>query len=325
MSTRSDTGDAALRAVSSPPRVPSPRRSCARLACLLALAVAAAGCGRELSSLADANALRNALIREYEHQGINVTLQNDAYLGIQFVNSRFNALDDAGRRAKAREIALFARGHFPSISRVTRIWVTFLEGETRLYVFHSYRTLGVFAFDKDRVEAGDLDSIYERERASAGARSQGIDLKAVAAYDEPRDVTRISINHLQLYGDLDDGLILMPEFAVSGRQIRAPEYVDLEFISYSKRQVFADDQRLTLFVDGARVATKKPRLFTTGRGADGTYSEVISHRLSYKEFLRLVGGREVKLQLGPKEIEPGEGNLRLLREMKGCADEGRCP
>jgi hypothetical protein len=320
MRTRRDTDDAAARAVSASPRAPG-----ARLACLLALALAAAGCARELNSLADANALRNALIREYEHQGINVTVQDGTYLGIQFINSRFNALDDAGRRGKAREIALFARGHFPSISRIARIWVTFLEGETRLYVFHSYRTLGVFAFDKDRVEAGDLDSIYERGRASAGARSEGVELRAAAAYDATRDETRVSINHLQLYGDLDDGLILMPEFVVSGRKLRAPESVDFEFISYSKRLVFAGDRRLTLVVDGARVATKKPRLATAGRGADGTYSEVISHRLSYKEFLRLVDGREIKLRLGSKEIEPGEENLRLLREMKACVDDGRCP
>jgi hypothetical protein len=291
---------------------------------LLALALVVAGCAQELKSLSDLNVLRNALAEKYEHGEINVTVQNGTYLGIQFINSRFNALDDAGRRAKAQEIALFARAHFPSISRITRIWIAFLSGETRLYVFHSYETRGVFAFDKDRIEAGDLDTLYERAAASRSG-SGAEEFKAVATYDEPRDQTTVSVNHLQLYGTLDDGLVLLPEFVVSGRKIKPPEWVDFEFVSYSKRPVFTEDRRLTLFADGAKVTTKKPRLSTTGQGVDGTYSEVISHRLSYKEFLRLVNGGDAKLQLGAKEIELSAAHLRLLREMKDCVDEARCP
>ncbi|MCA1818116.1 MAG: hypothetical protein LC746_17360 [Acidobacteria bacterium] len=301
------------------------KRNRARALCasLLALALLASACSQQLKSLSDLSLLRNALISKYGCRDVNVTLQNGGALAVQLINSQFNSLDEPGRRAKAQEIAAFARDHFASIATVSRIWVAFLRGETYFYVVHDYAALGVYVFDRSRVEAGDLETLYERD---AAARAAGVETKPTAAYSESSGTTTVSVNHIQLYGTIDDGLMLLPEFYVRGRKVSAPDSVDFEFLSYSKRRVFSEDDRLSVFADGEKLlAARKPRISTNGRGVDGTYSEIISHTLSYKEFARIADAREVKFKLGPKEIVLDDEQLGLLRGMKACVDRGGCP
>ena len=299
-----------------------PRRALRALAASLAL-LAAQGCLRQqFKSLSELNALRQALVREYRHELVEINL-NEAgdglrVLGVMFINSPFNRLNEADRARKAQEIAAFARGRYAGVAGVSHIVVAFVRGESRFVVFQSRELVGYYPFPKNQ--------ILESEIAAAPPPGVGAAAKKpTASYSAFTRETVVSLNHLQIYGDLNDGLVLLPSFAVRGEKVTAPQSVDFEFVSYSKRRIFADDGRLSVAADGRELfARRGPRLATHGLGQDGTHAEVIKHRLSYQEFLRLAGAQSVKMKLGPKEFELTREHLRALRGLKDCVDAGAC-
>jgi len=276
----------------------SPRLLPRLIAATLALAAAQGCVGERIKSLSELNALRQALVREYRHEFVKVNLRDVSggpkVLSVVFVNSPFNRLGEAERARKGQEIAAFARGSYAGAAGVGYIVVAFVRGETHFFVFHSREVVGYYPFLKNQ--------ILESEVAAAGGGAAGVDKKARASYSPNIGETTVQLSPLQIYGDLNDGLVLLASFAVRGEKVRAPREVDFEFLSYSKRRVFADDDRLTVTADGSALATRAPKLTTHGLGQDGTYAEIIKHRLTYKEFLRLAGSRSAKVRLGPKEF-----------------------
>lgn len=297
------------------------------LAAAVAL-VAAQGCvGEQLKSLSDLNALRQALVREYRHQQVEVKLHevNDGQrvLSAVFFNSAFNRLADAERARKAQEIAAFARGRYAGAAGVSHITVTFVRSRARLVFFQSHEVVGYYPFAKNQI----LESEVAAAAAAASARDDegGGVPKARASYSPFNGETTVSVNYLQIYGDLNDGLILLPGFAVRGERVAAPRHVDFEFVSYSKRRIFDDDDRLSVVADGRELLSRAPQMTSHGRGQDGTYAEVVKHRLSYREFTRLAGARAAVFTLGPKEFDLSPEHLAALRGMKECVDAGECP
>lgn len=304
----------------------SPRRVPRALAAAFAL-LAAGGCvGGQLKSLSELNALRQALVREYRHEQVEVNIHEvpdgRRVLSMVFVNSAFNRLADAERARKAQEIAAFARGRYGGAAAVSHITVSFVRGRTRFGFFRSSEVVGYYPFDKNQILESEVAAAA---RASGGGGLAAATGKASASYSAFNRETTVSAGPVQIYGDLNDGLVLLPTFAVGGEKVRAPASVDFEFLSYARQRTFGDDDRLTISADGRELFTREPRMSTHGRSQDGTYTEVIKHRLTYKEFLRLVGARSAEAKLGPREFDLSPAHLRALRALKDCADAGACP
>jgi hypothetical protein len=259
------------------------------------------------------SALRAALIREYKHDDINVTVYNGNVLGVTFVNSPLNGADESRRAKTAREVARFAEAHYASISKVESIWVAFARSRSYLYVFHSGEVVSAFLFRKGRVDEGD---VLTRPRDA---------VRVSSSYSKPRDETTVTANYLQLYGGANDGLMLIPVFTVRGEKVVAPKSVTLEFSSYSADGLFSRDRRVTITADGNVLASGEARLKSSGRGADGVVAEFLAYDIPYGQLLKMAEGGEVRMRLGPKEVELTPGHLRALRALKECVDARGCP
>lgn len=280
---------------------------------LLSFLITVTGCsGEAVRSFSEVSALRAALIREYRHRNVKVVIQNTNVLGVTFVNSPLNGSTAAERSRMAREVARFARDNYTSIGKIDRIWVSFVRGRTYFYVFHQGEVVSSFLFEKGRLEAGDLLS-----RPSAVAR-------AAVSYSKPRDETTVTVNYLQLYGDANDGLILVPVFTVPGDKVAAPRSVALEFSSYSGRGLFSKERRISISVDGKVLTSGEARLKSSGRGGDGVVAEFLSYDVSYPQFLKMIEGGEVRISLGTKQAELTPEQLQSLRGMKECVDAQGC-
>lgn len=282
------------------------------LATALCVTVLGTGCAeRPLEASPDLAALQEKLIVEYWHRDISV-VQNSDVLGVSFVNSAFSELEESQKQRKAQEIAVFVTNHYAPIDKVDKIWVSFLIHEVLVFVY-PYEEGRTYLFDK-------------RSLINAGIQNKPAEeiVKARATYSEAQNKTTVLVNNLQLYGDLNKGLVLMLSFTVPGKKIVTPEWVDLEFASYEDRETFARNRHLSFLVDNKNMVSGETHLLSSGKTADGKVSEFLTHRIAYEEFLQIVDGREVTLKLGTKEIELTTEQLRLLREMKQCVDFSRC-
>jgi hypothetical protein len=280
---------------------------------LLQLLVLNSGCSQQAPEPSpDLVALRVRLIKEYRHQDISIVIQNSNTLGVSFINSPFNELEEIDKKRMAQEIAVFVTNHFAPINVVDTVWVSFVTSETYAFVFQ-YNDGRTYQFDKKYlVQAGMINKPAEAF------------VKAKAVYSEPQNTTMVLVNNLQLSGDLNKGLILIPSFTIRGEKIVPPERVDLEFASYEERKVFVNDRNISIVVDNKSVDTGSARLVSSGKTAEGYSSEFLSHQITYQQFLQIVNGQEVELKLGRKVIRLTDEHLRLLREMKKCIEASEC-
>lgn len=182
-----------------------------------------------IKTLSDLNAIRQHLIQKY-HDEVSVNLTNSRFLSVVFVNSPLNKLDDATRAQRAHEAALFVSRNYEGIKSIQAIWVSFAGTETHLIFFHRTDVLGAFGFDKDGRRIGPGSGTEEDLRAP------------VAKFNDSRNETDISVTRIQLEGNMDEGVALVPHFTVTGDTRRgpapAPEFVVLDFASYSRQPVF---------------------------------------------------------------------------------------
>lgn len=280
------------------------------LGCALALAPA---CSKQMwKSLAEMRALRDALAREFGVQEVAVTANPEAVV-VTFFNSRFNEVGDAERAKKGRDIAVFVKKNYAAAGRSRIIMVAFAVSQSYLNFFHRSEVLAVYPFEVAAL--GDYDPLTE-------PRSRGA--TAGASYNKWQNQTTVAVNHLTLRGDLNDGLILIPTFTVAGERVREPRWVDLEFGSFSKREIFTRDRRIEIHVDGEKLLAGDARLISSGKSEAGAVTEFVSQRLTYQQFLRLAVGREVRIRLGGAEVELTPEHLASLREMKTCVDNSKC-
>jgi hypothetical protein len=253
------------------------------------------------------------LVEKYKEQNVKVIVQNSTTLGISFINASFNNLDQAEREQKAQEIALFAKDHYPAINEIRRMWIAFVVSQSYYYVFQDNEVKDIFYFDK---EGRAPDTI-----SPEGAVTE---LRATSTYYKGENKTEVFVNHLQLYGTVNRGLILIPSFMTPGNQVRAPEWIDLEFASYSDRKQFVVNRKLSLEADGKLIFSGDARPVSSGETADGGVSEFLSQHISYGQFLQLINGTQVHGRLGEKDFTLTDEQLAALREMKQCIDNAKC-
>ena len=106
---------------------------------LLALA-----CSTEtVKSLRDLNRLRQQLIDRYQEPDISAN-QNSRFLFIAFVNSPLNQKNSIDRARRAQETARFAVSNYPAIKGIESIAISFVESESRFFIYRYTRNLGFF-------------------------------------------------------------------------------------------------------------------------------------------------------------------------------------
>jgi hypothetical protein len=298
----------------------SPQHSGALFLSLLLVAGSLSGCGKELiKSIGDLARLREDLIKEFHEDDVSVVVQNSNLLVVTFINSALNDQSNLKRMERAQATADFVRGHYPSIGRIERLWVAFAASETRFLVLHFNRGIDRFLFDKKGTMVGP-PAEYAAHPESAD------DEAATANYNQSRNETNVQIARLQLAGDLNDGIALVPHFTIPGNATAAdhvkalPRTVNFSFACYSSKKIFNGDPQLLIIADGKPVYSGTARNLST-QTAGG--NEFLDQEIPFPQFLEMTRAEKVTLRLAAREYPFTDGQLSSLREMASYATSKR--
>lgn len=262
-----------------------------------------------LKTLSDLNAIRQHLKQKY-HDEVGVNLTNSRFLNVVFVNSSLNKLDDGARAQRAQEAALFVSRNYEGIKSIQTIWISFVATETHLISFHRTDVLGAFGFDKDGRRIGSGSETEEDPRAP------------VAKFSESRNETEVSVTRIQLQGNMDEGVALVPHFTVTGDTRRgpaaAPEFVILDFACYSREPAFTKNAELEIVCDERPTVKGFAQLLpSSASGSDETIAQFLTVRISFKSFLKMSAAQHVTILLGPKRFKLKPDDINALAGMAG--------
>ncbi len=272
------------------------KKSVVSLALISALITTACSNGL-IKSLAGLNALRQLLIDKY-HEDVGVNLQNSRFLSIVFNNSPLNQQDSAKRAQRAEETAKFVALNYQGIKEIDQVWIYFVASETRFIVVHYSSTIDAFSFDKN----GAAMTFAPTAREDL--------LTPIARFNSSRNETDVSITRIQLDGDINHGVALVPHFTVPGDARKsdmptpAPESVVFDFASYADTPVFSDNAKLEIYCDD-RLALSGMAPLISGKPSekDQGVGQFLSVQISFKLFKRMAESRNVRIVLGPKRFE----------------------
>jgi hypothetical protein len=288
--------------------MPSPlMRSAAILLALCSCWLAFSCSSGRLKSLADMARLQQLLIEKYHEQNINVSLQNSRFLFIAFVNSPLNKKDQADRARRAQETARFAVSNYPAIKGIESIAISFVESESRFFIYHHSRSLGIFVFDRSGLALNAGGSEEDSRRP-------------VARFSIPRNETDVSITRLQLEGDLNHGIALVPHFTFKGNvndaNRVAPDWVVFDFASYADRKVFPASGRLDIRCDQIVVFSGTARLLLPQDSAsDGSTAQFLTAQIPFAQFSKIGKASQVRIKLGSKNFDLAAEDIESLRAM----------
>jgi hypothetical protein len=290
--------------------MPSPRRIRAIMIFALGVCLLASACSTgPLKSLRNTARLRQQLIDKYHEQDINVSLRNSRFLFIAFVNSPLNKNGPAERARRAQETATFTASNFPTIKEIETIGVSFVAAESRFFVYHYNKNLGFFSFDRYGVAVNSSGSDEDPRQP-------------VVRFNSARNETDVSITRLQLEGDMNHGIALVPHFTLKGNLRDAnrslPESVVFDFASYADSKVFPADARLDIRCDEVGVFSGSARLLTPqDSGSEGSTAQFLTAQIPVPQFSKMGTARQVKLKLGSKDFELSTEDVKALRTMSG--------
>jgi len=260
-----------------------------------------------VKTLSDLNAIRNHLTEKY-HDEVGVNLMNSRFLNVVFVNSSLNKMNQTERLERAQDAALFISRNYEGIKSIQQISISFVATETHFIFFHKTEGLGGFAFDRNGRRLGAASETTEDLRAP------------VAKYNESQNQTDISITRIQLQGNMNEGVALVPHFTVTGdareSTVPAPEFVILDFASYSRQPVFSRNAELAIVCDERPAVKGLAQLLpSSASGSEETIAQFLSVHISFKSFFRMSAARSVKISLGPKQFELGPDDIDALARM----------
>ena len=164
---------------------------------------------------------------------------------------------------------------------------------------------------------GCLQNCYAQRKTSRVPKG------AVYVVGPPEKIT-VDIDHLQLTGDLDNGIIVLTGFNVSGKKVTAPQFVIFEFVSYFNRARYNSIRHLTILVDGESKLSKDLPLTVSSKQGDkiGPFTEVMNTSIPYAAFLAIAKGRTVTFRLGTLDLPLTDPQLHLIRDMQSIIDAG---
>src|SRR6185437_10858281 len=276
---------------------------------LVLSALISAGCSSNLvKSLSALNALQQHLTQKYGDQ-VTVNLQNSRYLSIVFVNSPLNHDDESKRLERAHDAAQFVALNYEEIKSVEQVWIAFMASETRMIIFHYNQVIDSFGFDRN---GASLAAATTRNGvASYDESKRENDARAPQAVYNPRtNQTDISVTRIQLEGTVNRGLALVPHFTVEGdartlgTAIQPPEYVVLDFASYSEKPIFDGNPTLEIYCDD-RLALKGFAQLLSGQqsGIDETIGQFASTRVPFRLLQRMAKSNRVTIVVAAKRFQ----------------------
>ena len=279
---------------------------------LLLLVASLSGCGKELlKSLGDLARLRAELIKEFHEQDLSVVVQNSNLLRVTFINSKLNDQSNLKRMERAQETAVFIKRHYAGIDRIERVWVSFVAQEKRFLIVNYTRGIDAFSFDKNAALLRP-PAQYVPQPDLKG------DDEARATYNASRNQTDVMITRLQLSGDMDEGVALVPDFTVSGdatpprRATTLPRAVNFTFASYAPMKVFKTDVPFAIIADGKTIySSLAHNTSTTTEGGNEFLTQVIP----FPQFLEMTRAGKVKLKLAAQLYPLTDAQLGRLRDM----------
>ena len=261
--------------------------------------------------LSETAKLRQDLMDKYQEKEVNVNLQNSVYLTITFVNSPLNQEDPGKRAARAQEVAKFAVKTFPSIGKIKNIWIGFVGLETHWIVFHSRRSLGQFIFNN----RGELLNL------SNGMNFEENPLTPIVRFNPASNETDISLTRVQLEGDLNHGIALVPHFTAGGNardpngDVKAPAFVVFDFASYADQKIFSSDSDLEIVCDGKTNFTGKAHLLLPNSVSEGGNAQFLTAQIPFEQFAKMGDARSLKVKLNARQFDLSPEAIAALRRM----------
>ena len=289
---------------------------CLGMACLSACS---SGLFKQLSEIAK---LRQELMDKYQEKEINVHLQNDAYLTISMVNSPLNEADDAARGARAADVAKFVAKRLPSIQQLKSIWIVFVKSETRFVVFHYSRSLGAFVFNNrgESIRPGEPQLTTTTNTTT----TDNDPLSPSVKFNQARNETDISLIRIQLAGDTDHGIALVPYYTAQGdargpgRSATAPRLVTFDFASYADRPIFSADSKLEITCDGARGFSGNAHLLKPQEsGSEGSKAQFLMAEIPFDQFVKIGEAHQVQMKLNDQKYDLSPEAIAALKRMAG--------
>jgi hypothetical protein len=215
---------------------------------------------------------------------------------------------------RAQETAIFVTRNYPSANQLRSLGVSFAVQETRFLIVHYFASIDWFPFDRNGAPIPD-----GQPDATEDAR------RAVVRYSKQKNETEVELTRVQLDGDVNRGLALVPHFTIPGdvfaanRAPQLPRSVGLEFASYSKEKLYSSDSSLKITADGKVIYTGMARLMSSSIN-NGSASEFLSQRISYEQFRKMAKAGEVTIILKSKEYRLTSDQLAGLRDMRKYAE-----
>jgi len=280
---------------------------------LLGVSLLSVSCSsRVIKSLGDMARLRQQLMDKYHEKAINVSVQNSRFMLIAFINSPLNERDRAERQARARETAEFAKSQYPAISEIQTILIAFWRTETRYIFVHYNDNLDSYMFDNNGLEVG-------------GDSENSDSSRPIARFSESRNETEVSITRIQLEGDLNHGIAMVPHFTVRGNlkassnKLTPPEFVTVDFASYADKKVFPADAKLAIDADDTKIFSGRARLLSSADSGAGNDSlpQFLTAEIPFPQFLRMANARQARIRLGSRDFPLTSEALDSLNEMCG--------
>ncbi|MDX6558863.1 MAG: hypothetical protein QOF72_1912 [Blastocatellia bacterium] len=146
--------------------------------------------------------------------------------------------------------------------------------------------------------------------------------RATATFSRHNSRAQIAVqtDAIQLVGNTEIGIILVPNFIVPGRKVVSPVSIELEFISYSHSKTFSVNRKFQMYGDDKLVYSGTLVLSSSGSSPSGIVTEVLAQKLPYAKFLDLIRGRSVKFVLGEIQLEIGRDQISGLRDLEKLID-----
>ena len=279
---------------------------------VLTICLVASGCStaKDLGqTLGDLGTVRAELIKKFGEKDVNVRLnvfQNRTSISVTYVNSPLNQNSTEERAKRSQETAEIVRQNYPSIKKVSEIWVGFMRVTTRLVLFHWSEMLEVRGFDS---EAREL-------RAPGSAPLDPS--QPVVHYSPSQNKTDISSSGIQLEGTAENGVILVPHFSVAGNVSKItpkpPDEVALDFAAFSEKPKFPNVTKL-VFLSDNKIVYRTESQFSTSKIADDRYSEFLYLKIPTAAFIKITSGSTVKIRLNEHEYTLTESQVLQMQRM----------
>jgi hypothetical protein len=141
---------------------------------------------------------------------------------------------------------------------------------------------------------------------------------ATATFSRHQNRAQIAVqtDPIQLLGNTENGVILVPNFIVEGRKLVSPASIELEFISYSYSKRFSVNRKFQIYGDDKLLSSGTLELSSSGGSPNGAVTEILARKLPYTQFLKLFRGGSVKFVLGEMQAKIGQDQIDALRDVE---------